>query len=243
MIRSADRGEAVWITIDRPAKKNAITNEGWRQLRDSLERAESAARVAVITGEGDAFSAGDDIRTVAELETVDEAKRLADGLYNALFGIESLEIPVIAAVNGLAYGGGFELVAAADLAVATEGTTFAIPETTIGAYPPYAMARIGAIVGRKRLMKLALTGASIDAPTAYEWGLVNEIVADSQLEPTVMDYIDQIVEAPETAISLAKRYAHVSLASSHENQHVRGGFSMLANDAECRNQAQEFLDG
>lgn len=243
MIRSDDRGEAVWITIDRPSKKNAITNDGWRQLIAALERAESEARVAVLTGEGDAFSAGDDIQTVADMETIEDAQRLADGLYHGLFGIESLEIPVIAAVNGLAYGGGFELVAAADIAVASEGAVFAIPETRIGAYPPYAMARIGALVGKKRLMELAMTGADIDASTAHEWGLVNEVVTDPELEPTVSDYVEQIAAAPETAISLVKRYAHVSLANGHESQHVRGGFSQLANDTECRERAQEFLDG
>ncbi len=242
MIRYDQHGGTGWITIDRPEKKNAITNDGWQQLIESLERAESSARVAVIRGAGDAFSAGDDIRTIAELESADDVQRLTDGIYGGLFGIESLEIPVIAAVDGVAYGGGFELTAAADLAIATEDSTFAIPETRIGAYPPYVIARIGAIAGKKRLLELALTGASIDADTALDWGLLNDVVAPRELEEAVEEYVEAILESPERAISLAKRYAHAGLADADEQQQVRGGFSIVANDPECRARAQAFLD-
>ena len=242
MIGYDDRGEVAWITIDRPEKKNAITNEGWQQLIDALHRAESEARVAVMTGAGDAFSAGDDIQTIAEMETADDVQTLTDGIYGGLFGVESLEIPVIAAVDGLAYGGGFELTAAADLAVATEGSTFAIPETRIGAYPPYVVARVGAIGGKKRVMELALTGASIDADTALEWGLLNDVVTVENLEPTVADYVEAILDSPKRAIALAKRYAHLGMATADDQQHVRGGFSQVANDPECRERAQAFLD-
>lgn len=242
MIRYDERGETAWITIDRPEKKNAITNEGWAQLIDALERAESSVRVAVLAGAGDAFCAGDDIGTIAEMETADDVQTLTDGIFGGLFGVEALGIPVIAAVDGLAYGGGFELTAAADLAVATEDATFAIPETRIGAYPPYVMARIGAIGGKKRLMELALTGASIDATTALEWGLLNEVVAPDALDETVADYVDAIVESPRRAVSLAKRYAHVGMAAAGEDQQVRGGFSLVANDPDCRARARAFLD-
>lgn len=242
MIRYDERNEAAWITIDRPEKKNAITNEGWAELIDALERAETDTRVAVLAGAGDAFSAGDDVGTIAEMETADDVQTLTDGIYGGLFGIEALEIPVIAAVDGLAYGGGFELTAAADLAVATAGSTFAIPETRIGAYPPYVMARIGAVGGKKRLMELALTGASIDAAQALEWGLLNDVVPAERLEDTVGDYVDDIVESPRRAVSLAKRYAHVGLADSGERQQVRGGFSLVANDPDCRASARGFLD-
>lgn len=242
MIRYDERNEAAWITIDRPEKKNAITNDGWRQLIEALEKAESAARVAVLQGAGDAFSAGDDIRTIAEMESAEDVQTLTDGIYGGLFGIEALDIPVIAAVDGLAYGGGFELTAAADLAVATEASTFAIPETRIGAYPPYVVARIGAIAGKKRLLELALTGASIDADTALEWGLLNDVVEPDRLDEAVEGYVDAILESPKRAISLAKRYAHAGLAKADERQQVRGGFSLVANDPECRARAQAFLD-
>lgn len=242
MIRYEEHGEVAWITIDRPEKTNAITNDGWAQLIDSLDRAEADARVAILRGAGDAFSAGDDIATIAELETADDVETLTDGIYGGLFGVEALEIPVIAAIDGLAYGGGFELVAAADLAIATERSTFAIPETRIGAYPPYVMSRIGAIGGKKRLMELALTGASIDAEQALEWGLLNDVVPAGALEDSVGDYVDDIVESPRRAISLAKRNAHVGMAATGERQQVRGGFSQVANDPDCQARAQAFLD-
>lgn len=242
MIEYEDRGDTAWITLDRPAKKNAITNDGWRQLIDAFERAAAEARVAVVTGAGDAFCAGDDIGTIADLETAADVQTLTDGIYGGLFGVEALEIPVIAAVDGLAYGGGFELTAAADLAVATDESTFAIPETRIGAYPPYVMARIGAVAGKKRLMELALTGASIDADTALEWGLVNDVVEPAGLEEAVHEHIEAILESPKRAVGLAKRYAHANLARAGQRQEVRGGFSLVANDPECQERAREFLD-
>lgn len=242
MIRFEKREDAAWITIDRPEKKNAITTEGWVSLIEALDRAEAEARVAVLTGAGDAFSSGDDVGAIAGMETAEDVQAVADGIVGGVFGIEALEVPVIAAVDGLAYGGGFELTAAADLAIATEGSTFAIPETRIGAYPPYVMARIGVIGGKKRLMELVLTGASIDAATAHEWGFLNEVVADGNLEAVVNDYVEAIVESPKRAISLAKQYARAGVAAANERQHVRGGFSQVANDPDCLASAQAFVD-
>ena len=235
-------GDAAWLTIDRPEKRNALPVAGWHELADLLGRAEDEARVAVVTGVGDAFCAGDDIASLVAAETDADVVELADALVDALFGVETLDVPVVAAVNGLAYGGGCELVAACDLAVAVEGATFALPETTIGAYPPYAVERIGATVGKKRLMELALTGDPIDAERAEEWGLVNRVVAGDELEGTVEAFAASVAESPRTATRTAKRAAAAGLASADERERVHESLSTVLADGECRAAARAFLE-
>lgn len=241
MIRAETRGDARWVTIDRPEKRNALHLEGWDRLRKELACAESEARVAVLTGVEDVFCAGDDIAVLDDAESAAEVEALADALYEVFWGIERLSVPVIAAVNGLAYGGGFELVCACDLAVAVDDATFALPETTIGAYPPYAVERVSELCGRKRLMELVLTGEPVDAGTAHEWGLLNRVVAADGLEPTVEAYVERVGESPKRATATAKRLA--SAADDGARDRVRGALSQLRRDEACRAATRAFVRG
>ena len=241
MIRAETRGDARWVTIDRPEKRNALHLEGWDRLREELARAESASRVAVLTGVEDVFCAGDDIAVIDDAESAAEVEALADALYEVFWGIERLSVPVVAAVNGLAYGGGFELVCACDLAVAVDDATFALPETTIGAYPPYAVERVAALCGRKRLMELVLTGEPVDAGTAHEWGLLNRVVAADDLEPTVEAYVERVGESPKRATATAKRLA--SAADDGARDRIRGALSQLRRDEACRAATRAFVRG
>lgn len=133
---------------------------------------------------------------------------------------------------------------AADLAVATDDASFALPETHIGAYPPYAAARIGAICGKKRLLELVLTGDPVDADRALEWGLINRVVSPAALDETVTDYVDAITEAPAAATGLAKRYVHAALAADSQQEHewIREGFDSLADEPACLEAARVFLN-
>jgi enoyl-CoA hydratase/carnithine racemase len=240
MIRAETRGDARWITIDRPEKRNALHLEGWRTIGDELARAESESRVAVLTGVEDVFCAGDDITVIDEAESAADVEALADALYETFWGIESLSVPVVAAVNGLAYGGGFELVCACDLAVSVDDAAFALPETTIGAYPPYAVERVAELCGRKRLMELVLTGDPVDAETVHEWGLVNRVVADDALEATVDGYVERVCESPKRATATAKRLARS--ADDGARDRVRGALSQLRRDEACRAATRAFTD-
>jgi enoyl-CoA hydratase/carnithine racemase len=241
MIRAETRGDAHWITIDRPEKRNALHLDGWDRLREELTRAESASRVAVLTGVDGVFCAGDDIAVIDDAESAGEVEALADALYETFWGIERLSVPVVAAVNGLAYGGGFELVCASDLAVAVDDATFALPETTIGAYPPYAVERVAELCGRKRLMELVLTGEPVDAGTAHEWGLLNRVVAADDLEPTVETYVERVGRSPKRATATAKRLA--SAADGGARDRVRGALSQLRRDEACRAATRSFVRG
>jgi enoyl-CoA hydratase/carnithine racemase len=238
MIRAETRGDAHWVTIDRPEKRNALHLDGWRRLGEELARAESTSRVAVLTGVEDVFCAGDDVTVIDAAESADDVEALADALYETFWGIERLSVPVLAAVNGLAYGGGFELVCACDLAVAVEDATFALPETTIGAYPPYAVERVAELCGRKRLMELALTGEAIDARTALDWGLLNRVVATDDLEPAVETFVERVGESPRRATATAKRLA--AAADDGAEDRIRGALSQLRRDEACRAATRAF---
>lgn len=243
MIERSLCGKSVWIRLDRPEKMNALHLDGWSDLSRELERAANEARVAVITGTDEVFCAGDDIETLDSMDTTREVSELADHLYDVLFGIEELPIPVIAAVNGLAYGGGCEIVAAADLAVSVENATFGLPETRIGAYPPFAVERLGSLGGKKRGMELILTGEPIDAETALEWGLVNRVVPREALEDAVMTYVDGIGHSPERATRTAKRYAQFGTHGSGDRDRIAGAFAQLVLSEECQRATRAFLDG
>ncbi|KAB1197642.1 MULTISPECIES: enoyl-CoA hydratase/isomerase family protein [Haloferax] len=242
MLRYDTRGDASWLTLDRPEKKNALHLDGWYELHEGLERAADESRVAVLTGVEDVFCAGDDISLIDDAETAADVEELTDSLYDVLFGIESLDVPVIAAVNGLAYGGGCELVAACDLAVAVEDATFALPETKIGAYPPYVVERVAETVGKKRLMELALTGDPIGAETAADWGLVNRVVSADQLTESVTQFVESIAASPRRSTALTKQNATIGAASPGTRERIRGSFQQIRADDDCRAATRRFFE-
>jgi enoyl-CoA hydratase/carnithine racemase len=242
-VRYELREQTAWVTLDRPTKRNALREQDWRALGTALERAADEAHVAVLEGAGAAFCAGDDVATLADLETAADGEALGALLAESLFGIERLAVPVVAAVDGAAYGGGCELVAACDLAVATEDARFALPETKVGAYPPYAVARPGAFGGKKRLLELALTGEPVDAAQALEWGLVSRVVPEDGLADAVAALVDATVEAPKPAVRLLKRYARAGVADGDERDLTADGFARVAESAACHDAAEAFLDG
>ncbi|MDY6775927.1 MAG: enoyl-CoA hydratase/isomerase family protein [Halobacteria archaeon] len=242
MIEHEKRGDAFWITIDRPEKMNSLDLEDWEGISDGLEKAEEEARVAVITGVNDVFCAGDDIQVLDDLDDADDVEKLGEMLFDVLQGIEETGVPVIAAVNGLAYGGGFEIVAACDLAVAAQGASFALPETRIGAYPPYAVERVAEMAGRKRTMEMILTGESIDAETALDWGLVNRVVQKDEIDETVDEFVEAICMSPKRSTKIAKKYANQRISETGEKERMLGGFAHLFMSEESQEGVRAFVE-
>lgn len=243
MIRYDRDDEMAWLTIDRPEKKNALSPDAHRELTAALDRAGDEARVAVVTGTGDTFCAGSDVAALHGAETAADAEALVEPEFHLHRRIESLSIPVIAAVNGMAYGGGFELVAACDLAVTVSDATFALPETRLGLTPGYALDRGIELVGRKRILELTLTGDEIDAATAHEWGLVNRVVDPDALEATVDDLAADISAAPAHAVGAVKRTINEDLSKRVSYQRSVDRLAVLFASAETRARIDAFFDG
>jgi len=181
-----DKGEIATVTVNRPKALNAlnrtVVEELARVLRDV--RHDPAIRVLIVTGAGDrAFVAGADIAAMSAMSTTDGMEFCRLG-HRVMATFEELPIPVIAAVNGFALGGGTELALACDLIVASEKARFGQPEINLGVIPGFGgTQRLPHRIGQARARELILTGDMIDAKTAFEWGLVNRVVAPDQLMP------------------------------------------------------------
>jgi len=200
--------DIMWITLNRPQVLNALNRGLWRDLYQSLDMAEKDEniRVVIITGAGRAFCAGDDIKEVASLKSPTEIK---DFVLNyaapAVTKIVELPKPVIAAVNGPAYGGGCEIAMISDLVIASENATFAVPEARIGAYPPLASVIGAYLIGKLNASMMTLTGEPLTAKEAERIGLVNKVVPSEQLESTAKELAEKIMLSAPTAIKVVKK--------------------------------------
>ena len=208
LVKYETQGAVALLTLNRPEKLNALnyaTNDRLLALLDGIE-ADPAVRAVVITGAGDrAFSAGGDIHEFAQSVKagIDIAVRdFCRRGQTMTARLESFPKPVIAAVNGIAFGGGCEITEAVHLAVASEKALFAKPEINIGIPPTFGgTQRLPRLAGRKRALELLLTGDSFSPQRAYEMGLVNRVVPHDRLLPTAFELAERILRHSPLAAS------------------------------------------
>jgi enoyl-CoA hydratase/carnithine racemase len=196
------------LTMNRPEKLNAMGPAFFRELPqvlDSLD-ADPAIAACVVTGAGRAFSAGGDIDSFAELKDVRAYRRHLRLVYDAFHSVERAGVPVIAAVNGIAFGGGTELTLACDLAIASERAVFSFKEATMGLMPGYGVIRGPEIIGRRATRLLALTGMEVNAVKARELGLIEEVVSHSELLDQAIQLATMIGSRAPLAVRLAKQF-------------------------------------
>lgn len=202
------RGAVVVITINRPEQRNAISSGVRNGLRAAFERfeADEAAQVAILTGSGDkAFCAGMDLK-----EAADTMLGVPPRDFLPVIG-DSVHVtkPVIAAVNGVAYAGGWLLVQMCDLCVAAEHATFAITEGKVGRGMPWA-APLGHIIPQRVMMELLLTGDPIDARRGYEIGFVNKVVPAGELMSAAMAMAEKIAANAPLTVRAARELVYLS---------------------------------
>lgn len=196
-----------WITLNRPRVLNALNRKLWREILERLDQAEKddAIKAIILTGMGKAFSAGDDIKEVASLNMEEIKTFFLDFAKPTITKIIKLSKPIIAAVNGLAYGGGCEIAMLCDLVVASETATFAIPEALIGAIPPVAAVIGPDIIGKLNVSKMMLTGEPVTATEAKTMGLVNEVIPAEQLKATAEKLAEKTMRAAPTSVKIIKK--------------------------------------
>jgi len=208
-----EKGAIATITVNRPKALNALNRavleEITRVLRDV--RHDASVRVLIVTGAGDrAFVAGADIAAMSEMSATEglEFTRLG---HRVMHTFEDLPIPVIAAVNGFALGGGLELALACDLIIASEKARFGQPEINLGLIPGFGgTQRLPHRIGQARARELIMTGETFDGKTAFEWGLVNKVVAPDQLIPETR----KLAEKLATKSGFTLRQAKTALRAS-----------------------------
>jgi enoyl-CoA hydratase/carnithine racemase len=167
------------ITMARPEKRNALSEEHLRELLDALSQVgASDARGVIVAGDGPVFSAGHDFEDMADRD-LDEMRRLLGVCSEVMQRLQALPQPVCAQVEGLATAAGCQLVASCDLAVAGDSARFAVPGGRGGWFCTTPGVAVVRAVGRKHALEMLMTGEPIDARTALEWGLVNRVVPDA----------------------------------------------------------------
>ncbi len=218
-------GPILTVTLNRPERRNPLSLETITALHEALTG--SDATVIVLTSTGPAFSAGHDLRemTDREPESYDELFRACSEL---MLAIHDLPQPVIASVQGIATAAGCQLVAACDLAVAAASARFATPGVRVGLFCTTPMVEVARAVGRKRAMQMLLTGDLIDAPTAAEWGLVNEVVPDDHLAARAMELAAQIATASPLVLATGKRAFYANLEPGLSDAYKHAGPIMAA---------------
>ena len=208
-----EAGTAV-LTLSRPEKSNALSHEMMTDLIECLDAVsnDSTVRAVVIAAEGKVFCSGHDLRELSAREECNY-REIFDICTKLMLDIQSVPVPVIAQVQGLATAAGCQLVAACDLAVASTDAAFATPGVKIGLFCTTPMVPLVRSIGRKRAMQMLLTGQPIDSRTALEWGLVNRVVAPQELSSATRELAATIAAASRETVAIGKRafYEHIAL--------------------------------
>ena len=225
------------VTLNRPEKRNALSLEVMRELIAAFEAigADRTVKVVILRGIGPAFSAGHDLREMLE-RSVAEYRLTFDTCVRLMETLQAIPQPVIAEIAGIATAAGCQLVASCDLAVASSEARFATPGVKIGLFCTTPMVALTRAIGRKRAMKMLLTGEPIDARTAADWGLVNDVVEPDQLEGATRALAARIASSAGFVVGLGKAafYAQIDLDQPKAYAYAKEVMSMnaLAEDAQ-----------
>ncbi len=210
-VRYETRGQAAWIVLDRPEKRNALSPVMIRQIGEALDRAssDSEVRAVVLTGIGTAFCAGADIDAgdaiVDGADDDDDDAGPRNPFAKLLQRLQHLPKPVIAAVNGPAFGGGLGLVAAADIGIAAGSANFSFSEVRLGLIPAMISVVVLPRIGTHHAQRLFLTGRRFSAAEAVDVGLIHRAVDDDGLAAAVDEEVADIARGGPIAVAEAKR--------------------------------------
>ncbi len=214
-------GRVATVVLARPRSLNAVNV----QMTDELEQVVAwlaahpqEVRVVLLTGAGDAFCAGDDVIELQGL-SLETARALSLRQAQMYLAFERLPQPVIALVNGVAFGAGCVAAYSADLRIATHAARFAMPEIRLGWPPGYGIAQLTALVGKARALEMCLTGDPITASQALEWGLINEVVPAMSLMKRGQQLAERLLTMPATALRETKRLIHLDEGSQPKVTH------------------------
>jgi enoyl-CoA hydratase/carnithine racemase len=196
-------GPVLEILFNRPEKKNALTSAMYAAVVDAFHRADEdpAIRVVLLSGAGDTFTSGNDIKDFQSRAATNEASRASPFLE----ALSTLAKPLVAAVNGAAIGVGSTMLAHADIVIAARSARFVMPFTSLGLVPEAASSLLfPKLVGHQRASALLLLGDPMDAETAREWGFVNQVVADQDLMATARGIASRLAALPPASVRQTK---------------------------------------
>ena len=201
-------GPIATITVNRPKQLNALNQEVLTELEAAIENVSAAkeCRCVIVTGEGDrAFVAGADIKAMEQMDPP-QAQAFSEYGNSVFLKLQELRVPVIAAVNGFAFGGGCELAMACDIRLVSESAVFGLPEVTLGLFPGFGgTQRLSRLVGYGIAAELTFTGKNVKAPRALDIGLANAVFPADQLMAEAVKMAETISAQGPLAVQGAKR--------------------------------------
>lgn len=236
------------VTVNRPQLRNAMNEEFIRELENVLDVVEGSAdlRALILTGAGSTFIAGGDIGMIRE--NLDRTYRffwIHDRVARLGMRVERLRVPVIAALNGPALGGGLELALACDFRIAAASARLGLPEVGLGIMPGSGgSARLARIVGRERALLMELTGQSVDAEEAFRIGLIGQVVADGEALTAARSLARVIAGKPPAAVAFIKRAVGRALDMPMEGavDYCQYVALLLGATADAREGLQAFIE-
>ena len=237
-------GEFATVTMNRPQRRNALSLAHMRELIAAFtEVGESDALGVVLAGNGPVFSAGHDFADVADADHA-AVRSLLQTCTELMTLMQQIPQPVVARVHGLATAAGCQLVASADLAVASEEAGFAAPGGKGGWFCHTPMVAIARNVGRKRAAEMALSGDVIDARTALDWGLVNQVVPADQLDAATFGMLKRVTRGSAQSKGIGKQalYAQIDLDQPKAYAYAVEVMAATSQLPDAREGMRAFLD-
>lgn len=246
MIRSEISGFTATITIEDQDKANALSNAAMGELADAVRSgcSDEAVRVIIVTGAGDrAFSAGGDLAEGFVDEPIaghGERGALAD----LIRLMRRCPTPIIARVNGHAFGGGLGVVAACDIAIASDDALFGTPEISVGLWPMMITAALRPLVPRRALLEMMLTGRRFGAAEAAKLGIINRSVPAANLDQAVRETVDALAAQSPAVVALGKSafYAVEDMDLDTALDHLHIGLTAVASTEDAQEGVEAFLD-
>lgn len=244
-IQFAVERDVALLTMNRPQRRNALSQELMNEMIACLQEVgeDKSVRAIIIGGAGKVFCSGHDLSELVSAD-VTTLRQLFDTCSRLMALIPSVPQPVIAEVGGTATAAGCQLVASCDLAIASEEATFATPGVRIGLFCTTPMIPLTRAIGRKRAMQMLLTGETIDANTAVQWGLINSVVSADLLRTETRVLARRIAEASPFTVSIGKQAFYAQIDLDVNRAYAYGNEVMttnaLADDA--REGMQAFLE-
>jgi enoyl-CoA hydratase/carnithine racemase len=243
-IEIAHEGPIAVVTLNRPERRNALSLELMLDLIAALDEIgrNPEFRAVILAAAGKVFSSGHDLSQMTDRD-INDYRRIFDVCCDLMQKIQSIPQPVIAEVQGIATAAGCQLVATCDLAVAADTARFATPGVRIGLFCTTPMVALTRAIGRKRAMQMLLTGDFVDAPTAADWGLVNQVVPAADLQSATRTMAQKVVEASSLVVAIGKQafYTQVDLDQPKAYAYAKEVMSMNALAADAQEGISSFL--
>jgi len=233
-----------YVTLDDPERRNPLSEKTMRQVQDGLEGLSTAdgVEVVVIRASGKVFSAGHDLGELVDRSQQDE-QRVFEVCTEMMQTVQRIPQPVIAQVQGPAIAAGCQLVATCDLALAADTAVFGTPGVKIGLFCSTPGVAVSRAVGRKRALQMLLTGETIDAPTAADWGLVNTVVRPDDLAEETRKLATKVATASPLTLKIGKQafYRQVDMPQDAAYEDMSATMATNAMTCDAQEGMQAFL--